>query len=52
MMLALLATLPDPPLWIAWASLVFVAYYLGLTFWLWWRRKRSRAPALYPREQQ
>jgi phosphatidylcholine synthase len=43
MMLALLFTLPDPPMWIAWASLVFVAYYLLLTFWLWWRR-RSVAP--------
>ena len=52
MMLALLATLPDPPLWIAWASLVFVAYYLGLTFWLWWRRKRSGAPALSHPEQR
>ena len=39
MMLALLFTMPSPPLWIAWASLIFVAYYLGLTFWLWWRRR-------------
>src|SRR3954447_7343516 len=44
MMVALLLTLPEPPqqthpqIWIAWASLVFVAYYLGLTAWLWWRR--------------
>ena len=42
MMVALLLALPDPPLWIAWASLVFVAYYLGLTFWLWWRRRALR----------
>jgi phosphatidylcholine synthase len=42
MMVALLLMLPDPPLWIAWASLVFVAYYLGLTFWLWWRRRALR----------
>ncbi len=45
MMLVLLFTLPSPPMWIAWGSLVFVAYYLGLTFWLWWRR-RSADPAL------
>jgi phosphatidylcholine synthase len=48
MMVALLLTLPDPSqqvhprIWIAWASLVFVAYYLGLTFWLWWRRRSAR----------
>ena len=41
MMLALLFTMPNPPLWIAWASLIFVAYYLGLTFWLWWRRRNE-----------
>ena len=41
-MLALLLTLPDPPTWIAWASLVFVAYYLLLTAWLWWRRRAGR----------
>jgi phosphatidylcholine synthase len=41
MMLALLFTLPNPPMWIAWASLIFVAYYLGLTFWLWWVRRTS-----------
>jgi phosphatidylcholine synthase len=45
MMLVLLALLPSPPMWVAWASLVFVAYYLGLTFWLWWRR-RTPSPAL------
>ena len=46
MMLALLALLPEPPLWIAWGSLVFVGYYLWLTTWLWWRRRASeRAPA-------
>ena len=43
MMLALLFGLPSPPIWVAWASLVFVAYYLGLTVWLWWRR-RTAAP--------
>lgn len=41
MMLVLLFTLPRPPMWVAWGSLVFVAYYLGLTFWLWWRRKSA-----------
>jgi phosphatidylcholine synthase len=41
LMVALLLTLPTPPLWIAWASLVFVAYYLGLTAWLWWSRKTT-----------
>ena len=41
MMLVLLFTLPNPPMWIAWASLVFVAYYLGLTAWLWWRRREA-----------
>jgi len=42
MMLVLLFTLPRPPMWVAWASLVFVAYYLGLTYWLWWRRRAAR----------
>ena len=41
MMLVLLFTLPDPLMWVAWASLVFVAYYLGLTAWLWWRRRTA-----------
>ena len=45
MMLAMLALLPDPPLWVAWASLIFVAYYLGLTFWLWWRRREVTGQA-------
>jgi phosphatidylcholine synthase len=45
MMLALLLLLPDPPMWIAWASLIFVAYYLLLTFWLWWRRRAVTALA-------
>src|SRR3954447_12801188 len=39
MMVALLVLLPNPPIWIAWASLVIAAYYLGLTAWLWWRRR-------------
>jgi phosphatidylcholine synthase len=39
MMVVLLLTLPDPPMWVAWASLVMVPYYLGLTAWLWWRRR-------------
>jgi phosphatidylcholine synthase len=42
MMVVLLLTLPSPPMWVAWASLVFAAYYLGLTFWLWWRRRGDR----------
>jgi phosphatidylcholine synthase len=46
MMLALLVTLPSPPLWIAWASLIFVAYYLLLTTWLWWRRRTAPAGAV------
>jgi phosphatidylcholine synthase len=45
MMLVLLFTLPTPLMWVAWASLVFVAYYLGLTFWLWWRRRAVSAVA-------
>jgi phosphatidylcholine synthase len=44
MMLVLLFTLPDPPMWVARVSLIFVAYYLGLTFWLWWRRRTDGAP--------
>ena len=43
MMLVLLFGLPSPPMWVAWASLVMVPYYLGLTAWLWWRR-RTAAP--------
>jgi phosphatidylcholine synthase len=52
MMVVLLVTLPEqvqqqthPLIWIAWASLIFVIYYLGLTFWLWWRRRAVTAPA-------
>ncbi len=46
MMLVLLATLPDPPgnhplIWIAWTSLVFVAYYYLLTAGLYWYRARQ-----------
>ena len=41
MMLVLLFALPTPPMWVAWTSLVIVAYYLGLTAWLWWRRRTS-----------
>ena len=50
MMVALLLTMPaqlqqpHPYIWIAWASLIFVAYYLGLTFWLWWRRRMVTTP--------
>ena len=39
MMLVLLFGLPNPPMWVAWASLAMVPYYLGLTTWLWWRRR-------------
>ena len=45
MMLVLLLTQPDPPMWVAWGSLVFGAYYLLLTAWLWWRRRGVKAPA-------
>jgi hypothetical protein len=41
MMLVLLFALPTPPMLVAWASLVMVPYYLGLTGWLWWRRRSS-----------
>jgi phosphatidylcholine synthase len=41
MMVVLLLTLDDPPMWVAWASLVMVPYYLGLTAWLWWRRRTA-----------
>ena len=46
MMLALLAQMPDPPMWIAWSSLVFVAYYLLLTAALYpYRRRKAAAQA-------
>lgn len=48
MMLVLLFGLPDPPMWVAWASLVMVPYYLGLTVWLW---RRRRAPVREARAQ-
>ena len=41
-MLAVVAMLPDPPRWLAWATLVYPAYYGLLTIWL-WRRRRSVA---------
>lgn len=41
MMVVLLVTLPEPPMWVAWASLLMVPYYLGLTTWLWWRRRSA-----------
>lgn len=43
MMLALLALMPDPPMWVAWSSLVFVAYYLLLTAGLYPYRRRKAA---------
>jgi phosphatidylcholine synthase len=48
MMLVLLFSLPDPPMWVAWSSLVFVAYYLVLTAALYpYRRKQATsAPAM------
>jgi phosphatidylcholine synthase len=52
MMAALLFMLPDPPMWIAWTSLIFVAYYLMLTAWLWWRRRSSLTPALSHSEHE
>jgi phosphatidylcholine synthase len=46
MMLALLAFMPDPPMWIAWSSLIFVAYYLLLTAGLYpYRRRQAAAQA-------
>ncbi|MCC7371145.1 MAG: CDP-diacylglycerol O-phosphatidyltransferase [Chloroflexi bacterium] len=48
MMLAILALLPDPPMWIAWSSLIFVAYYLILTAALYPYRRRQAARALSP----
>ena len=43
MMLVLLFSLPNPPMWVAWASLLMVPYYLGLTWWLWWSRRTRTA---------
>jgi phosphatidylcholine synthase len=43
MMLVLLFSLPDPPMWVAWSSLVFVAYYLVLTAALYPYRRRKQA---------
>lgn len=43
MMLVLLAALPEPPMWIAWSSLIFVGYYLVLTTWLWLQRRTAGA---------
>ena len=47
MMLVLLFGLPSPPMWVAWASLAIVAYYLGLTYWLWWRRRTGALAPLH-----
>jgi phosphatidylcholine synthase len=35
---ALIWTLPDPPAWLTWATLVYPAYYVGLSLWLTARR--------------
>jgi phosphatidylcholine synthase len=35
---ALIWMLPDPPAWLAWASLAYPAYYLALSLWLTARR--------------
>ena len=41
-MLSVVATLPDPPRWLAWATLAYPAYYALLTLGL--SRRRRRAP--------
>ena len=38
-MLTVVAMLPDPPRWLAWATLAYPAYYALLTFGLWWQRR-------------
>ena len=38
-MLSVVATLPDPPRWLMWATLVYPAYYGLLTIWLSRRRR-------------
>jgi phosphatidylcholine synthase len=43
MMLVLLFTLPTPVMWVAWLSLLMVPYYLLLTAWLWWQRRKAGA---------
>ena len=43
MMLVLLFTLPNPVMWVAWLSLLMVPYYLLLTAWLWWQRRKAGA---------
>jgi phosphatidylcholine synthase len=42
-MLAVVATLPDPPRWLAWTTLVYPAYYGLLTIGL--SRRRRTVPA-------
>lgn len=45
MMVAVILFLPDPPRWLLWASLVFPAYYLGLSLWLDRRRRLNHRAA-------
>lgn len=42
-MLAVVATLPSPPRWLAWSTLAYPTYYSVLTIWL--SRRRRAAPA-------
>ncbi len=42
-MLAVVATLPDPPGWLAWSTLLYPAYYSALTLGLWWGRREAAA---------
>ena len=40
-LIGLAALLPDPPRWLAWATLIYPVYYVLLTIGLWWRRRRG-----------
>ena len=42
-LIGLAASLPDPPRWLVWATLVYPAYYLLLTFGLWRQRTATNA---------
>ncbi len=44
-MLSVVATLPNPPWWLAWSTLLYPAYYALLTLGLWWRRRAALDPA-------
>jgi phosphatidylcholine synthase len=43
MMLGMIVLQRDSPTWLLWGSLIFPAYYAGLTIWLGWRRHQTAA---------